>query len=179
MQYRRIFAPGGIYFFTIVTYHRRPIFSSPHAVEILRQSFRYTKDRYPFEIIAIVVMPDHIHVLLKLPAGCIDFPIRWRLIKSHFSRQWKKTTSGKDVRSRNAKNELNIWQSRYWEHLIRDEDDLSAHIDYIHYNPVKHGFVSAPGDWGYSSFKRFVDQEYYTTDWGVSDNIWAGDPRME
>jgi putative transposase len=179
MEYRRVFIPGGTYFFTVVTFDRRPIFSSSKAVKLLRQSFLYTAERFPYKIIAIVIMPDHLHVIWTLPPESSDFSIRWRLIKSHFARNWRKSGSGMMISPRNEKGEVDVWQRRFWEHLIRDEEDLNNHIDYIHYNPVKHGLVSLPEDWQYSSFMKFVEKGYYPPDWSSKAKIFLCDPRME
>ena len=178
MEYRRTYIPGGTYFFTLVTYKRRPIFSDLEAIDLLRKSFRYTMDRMPFNIIASAILPDHMHFIWSLPQESSDFSTRWRMIKSHFSRNWhgRKTS---EVVSRQNKGEVDVWQRRFWEHLIRDEQDLSKHIEYIHYNPVKHGLVKSPADWQFSSFSKYVKDGYYPPDWGSSDDIWGGEKWME
>jgi putative transposase len=179
MDYRRAFAPGGTFFFTLVTYRRRPIFSNPAAVEQLRCSFRSTLEVMPFTIVASVILPDHMHFIWTLPSGSSDYSTRWRYIKSHFTRTWcaKETTS--EVASRQQKEEKDVWQRRFWEHLIRDEGDLNHHIEYIHYNPVKHGLAKSAGDWRYSSFAKYVSDGLYPRDWGKCVNIWEGVLGME
>lgn len=179
MEYRRVFIPGGTYFFTLVTYHRLPIFTSPGAVEELRKAFRYTMARMSFTIVASVILPEHMHFIWTLPQESSDFSTRWRLIKSHFSRNWGKQIPSTIDPSRLRKKERDIWQRRFWEHLIRDEADLTRHIEYIHYNPVKHGLVTSPGKWKYSSFAKYVGEEIYTPDWGDTAEIWAGEKWME
>lgn len=103
--------------------------------------------KLPFKIDAIVILPDHLHAILTLPDGDLDFSNRWRLIKNYFSHQCALEYHGEFSKSRAKKKELTIWQRRFWEHCIRDEIDFVHHVDYIHYNPVKHGLVSAPKDW--------------------------------
>ena len=154
MHYRRFYSAGGCYFFTVVAAGRRPIFSAPEAVAALRCAFTRVRMKHPFDIDAAVVLPDHLHCIWTLPAGDADFSTRWRLSKSQFSRH-------SEIRRP-------VWQPRFWEHHIRSEQDLARHIDYIHYNPVKHGYAARPADWPCSSFARFVGQGAYSDDWGAS-----------
>ncbi|NVI83643.1 transposase [Janthinobacterium sp. BJB401] len=151
MRYRRASQPGGSFFFTVVTAHRRPVFSSTTAVNLLRDAFRAVRHKRPFAIDAIVILPDHLHCIWTLPDSDADFMTRWRLIKTWFS----KHAEFKDV-----------WQHRFWEHVLRDESDFANHVDYIHYNPVKHGLVSKAIDWPYSSFHRYARQGWCAADWG-------------
>lgn len=174
MNYRRVFIPGGTYFFTVVTHLRKPIFSSPESIDLLRDAFRYTLKRHPFTIVACVILPDHLHFIWTLPRNSSDFSTRWRLIKSYFSRHWTDQEYIIRSKSRVAKQEKEIWQRRFWEHLIRDEADLNRHIDYIHFNPVKHGFVDSPFDWKYSSFPNYVRQGKYQESWGETAEVSAG-----
>ena len=179
MRYRRARLKGGTYFFTVVTHRRIKIFAQSDNVELLRQAFKKVKERHPFKIDAFVLLPDHLHCIWTLPQGDADFSTRWRLIKSDFSRQsglvgWvegrnptKTTTSA----SRLRKNEKSIWQRRFWEHLIHNDEDLRRHVEYIHYNPVKHGLSKTPGDWDYSSFHRYVDEGMYDIKWGAGIKI--------
>jgi putative transposase len=169
-MYRRANVSGGIFFFTVVLADR----SSRLLVEEidrLREVYRTVQERRPFETIAICVLPDHIHALWALPPNDPDFAVRWSLIKSGFSR-------GVDARPRSpskiSKREKGIWQRRYWEHTIRDDSDFERHIDYIHYNPVKHGHVARVADWPYSSFHRFVEQDLLVADWGGDIRDIAG-----
>nr|WP_245309621.1 transposase [Bradyrhizobium retamae] len=135
-------------------------------VETLRAAFRETRQRHPFAIDAVVVLPDHLHAVWTLPDGDRDFSTRWRLIKSTFSRRIAPDEAVSA--SRAAKGKRGIWQRRYWEHTIRDEDDLVRHIDYIHINPVKHGFVTRVRDWPHSSFHRMVRLGIYPEDWALT-----------
>lgn len=131
--------------------------------------FANTAKERPFAMPAIVVLPDHLHCLWRLPSGDCDFPTRWRLIKSRFSRAWPGIE--RCSRSRSSKKERGIWQRRYWEHLIRDDEDYRRHVEYIHYNPVKHGYVAKPGLWSHPSFARWVAGGVYPQDWGSADAV--------
>jgi putative transposase len=150
--YRRNFVPGGTYFFTVNLEDRSRTLLTDR-VDLLRAAFRETRTRHPFAIDAIVVLPDHLHAVWTLPEGDGDYPTRWRQIKSAFSRRLPPGEAAS--RSRSAKAERGIWQRRYWERTVRDEDDLAAHVDYIHFNPVKHGHAPDPAAWPYSSFRRW------------------------
>ena len=166
MQYRRTFAPGGAFFFTVVTFERKKILAQEPALLILRQAFRSVMIRHPFKIEAAVVLPDHLHMIWRLPKDDGDYPTRWRLIKSYFTRHWEGREDIPTTVSRKNKGERSVWQRRYWEHMIRDEVDWKRHVEYIHYNPVKHGLARSPGEWRYSSFGRFVKLGLYAEDWG-------------
>lgn len=179
MRYRRAFVPGGTFFFTLVTYKRRPILATPEAVNLLRNAFRYTMEHRPFTIVASVILPEHMHFIWRLPAEVSDFSTRWRLIKSTFTRHWCVKEAISESASRVQKGEKDVWQRRFWEHVIRDELDLSRHVEYIHYNPVKHGLVNSPWDWEYSSFKKYVREGYYPADWGGDGKIMEGEQWME
>ena len=166
MRYRRAFIPGGAFFFTVVTEQRRPIFASPDAVEVLRTAFRTVRAKRPFEIDAMVVLPDHLHCIWTLPPGDADFATRWRLIKTWFTKHCDPALRPDQNPIQSEKRERAIWQHRYWEHILRDEADFSRHVDYIHFNPVKHGLVSSAMEWPYSSFRRYVETGVYSADWG-------------
>ncbi|MFZ5502784.1 MAG: REP-associated tyrosine transposase [Pseudomonadota bacterium] len=166
MQYRRVFVPGASYFFTLVTERRRPILATVTVVECLRAAFRAVRKTRPFELDAIVVLPDHLHCIWTLPQGDADFSTRWRLIKTRFTKQCDPVLRVPSDLARAAKHEQAIWQHRYWEHLLRDETDYVRHIEYIHYNPVKHGLVSSAIEWPYSSFRRYVGANIYPSNWG-------------
>ena len=155
MHYRRAFTPGGSFFFTLVTHRRRPVFANAQAVELLRNAFRTVRASRPFCIDAMVVMPDHLHCIWTLPPGDADFSTRWRLIKTWFTKH-----CASDPRAQT------VWQQRFWEHQLRDAADFAHHVDYIHYNPVKHGLASSPMDWPYSSFRRHVNAGIYPANWG-------------
>jgi putative transposase len=161
-NYRRNFVPGGNFFFTVNLADRRSRLLIEH-IEPLRAAFRYARQRHPFAIEAIVILPDHLHTIWTLLEGDADFALRWRLIKSAFSRALPR---GERIsESRITKNERGVWQRRYWEHTLRDEGDFARHVDYIHFNPVKHGHVNHVQDWPHSSFLRMVRLGIYPTDW--------------
>ncbi|MEB3178656.1 MAG: transposase [Nostocaceae cyanobacterium] len=175
MQYRRAKTPGATYFFTVVTYQRQSLFHQSEMVDLLRSAFRTVKARLPFAIDAIVVLPDHLHCIWTLPEGDADFSKRWRLIKSEFSRYCPDAYKRQRYVSRLNKGEQAIWQRRFWEHQIRDERDFAQHLDYVHYNPVRHGLVMTPKDWVYSSFHRYVQDGCYSLDWGADGVIELDD----
>ncbi|WP_046156319.1 REP-associated tyrosine transposase [Chromobacterium vaccinii] len=162
MRYRRSMAEGGIWFFTVNLADRRQGYLTRH-IDVLRQVVRQVRDRHPFEIVAMVVLPDHFHAVWALPEGDADYAIRMALIKAAFSRNLPKVERIRESRER--KRERGIWQRRYWEHQIRDEADLQAHVDYIHYNPVKHGHAERVVDWPYSSFHRYVRLGWLPEGW--------------
>jgi putative transposase len=160
-DYRRCYVPGGCYFFTVVTYRRHALFGSLEQVERLRQAVRAVQRARPFTIQAMVVLPDHLHAVWQLPEDDADFSRRWRDIKRGFSSQLDAPV--------NHRGEKAIWQRRFWEHLIRDEDDWRRHVDYVHYNPVKHGLVERPAQWPYSSFHAAVRKGWYPLHWGATE----------
>lgn len=166
MQYRRSRAKGGTYFFTVVTYKRRKILCIPDSISLLRNVFGRVMGQHPFRIDAFILLPDHLHCIWTLPDGDSDFSKRWRLIKSQFSRESDDLYKNRPSASREKKKEQAVWQRRFWEHQICDEEDLIRHVEYIHYNPVKHGLVGAPRDWEYSSFHRYVSKGVYDDGWG-------------
>lgn len=166
-EYRRAFQPGGMFFFTVVTYVRRPIFSDPTARACLRNAFDSIKKQWPFEMPAIVLLPDHLHCVWQLPDEDHDFSIRWANIKREFTSRWL-VLGGRQASisvSREKHREKGVWQRRFWEHTLGDERDLILHLHYIHYNPVKHGLATCPHTWPYSSFARHVEQHLYESDW--------------
>ena len=163
VRYRRSTTPGTSYFFTVNLRDRLQHYLVDH-IEHLRAAFIQTKKIHPFDIVAIVVLPDHIHAIFQLPEGDNGYPQRWHSIKSHFTKALVK--EGESL-FKNDKGEYNLWQRRYWEHQIRDEIDMQRHIDYIHFNPVKHGHVEQVADWPNSSFHQYVES-------GVLPVVWAG-----
>jgi len=154
---------GGIFFFTVALQDRRQTLLVDH-IDLLRSSIKHVQTFHPYEIDAAVILPDHLHMVWTLPKGDSDYPTRWRLIKSRFSRGLK--VSEQRTQSKRLKAEKGIWQRRYMEHTIRDEQDLAAHIDYIHFNPVKHGYVAKPTDWKHSSIHRYIRDGVLPADWG-------------
>lgn len=179
MKYHRVYVNGGTYFFTLVTYQRMPIFSSQESIDLFYEALRYTSARMPFESVAYVILPDHLHFIWTLPETTCDYSTRWQLIKSYFTRHYNKTDSGVVSASRKKKMEQEVWQRRFWEHLIRDENDLLHHIEYIHYNPIKHGYVRSLIEWKDSSFTRYVQDGLYPSNWGENAPMWTGGSYME
>jgi putative transposase len=161
-EYRRNQVPGGTFFFTVNLLDRRSDLLVTQ-IDVLRDAVRQVRARAPFQIDAWVVLPDHMHCLWTLPENDADFPGRWRAIKKSFSKAAGIGEPRSPVMIRRG--ERGIWQRRYWEHTIRDERDLTAHMDYIHFNPVKHGFVEHPAEWPYSSFRRCVARGLYPAGW--------------
>jgi len=166
-SYIRAKAKGATYFFTVNLAERHNNDLLVANIDVLRLVFRQTKQKYPFTMEACVILPEHLHCIWRLPEGDNDFSKRWRLIKTYFSKNI--TENERISNSRKQKKERGIWQRRFWEHLIRDEDDYQNHVDYIHYNPVKHGYVQQTKDWRYSSFHLWVKRKHYPMDW--ADNI--------
>lgn len=164
-HYRRALT-GATYFFTVVTHRRRPILCDDAIRIALRHAIERVRSRLPFETDAMVLMPDHLHCIWTLPDGDADFSSRWSQIKHHVSytcgRLYPMTLST----SRQRRGTGSIWQRRFWEHQIRDDIDMERHVDYIHYNPVKHGFANTASEWPYSTFGRFVRAGIYPADWG-------------
>jgi putative transposase len=173
-DYRRLRIAGGCYFFTVNLADRRSSLLTDRVGD-LRHAVQRVRALAPFRIDAWVVLPDHMHAVWTLPEGDADFPRRWRAIKDLFSRRLDplERVSG----SRASQGERGIWQRRYWEHAIRDDKDFAAHLDYVHFNPVKHGTVSHPADWPYSSFRACVARGLYPSDWIGPDD--GGDDRGE
>jgi putative transposase len=174
-QYRRANTPGGSYFFTVVGYRRQPILCDEPIRTALREAINYTQASRPFTIEAWVLLPDHLHCLWTLPEGDADISQRWRMIKRRVSLacghiykkdQW---LSGSKIKHR----ESMIWQRRFWEHQILDQKDYSRHVDYIHYNPVKHGLCRTPTDWPYSTLHRYIKAGSYPMNWAVSEGSFG------
>jgi len=161
--YLRDRTPGGCYFFTVVLADRQRRTLVEH-IDVLRYAIRHTLAEHSAHIDAIVVLPDHLHCLWQLPPGDDDYPLRWRLIKARFSQGVPDDVT--PTASRVRRGERGVWQRRYWEHRIRDGADHARHLDYIHYNPVKHGHAAMAKDWPYSSFRRWVARGVYPEEWG-------------
>ncbi len=173
MYYRRANVPGATYFFTVNLADRKSSVLVEN-IELLSDSIRHVKMSHAFEIDAMVVLRDHIHAIWTFPTSDADFATRWGLIKAKFSRGLPKVERISE--SRKSKGERGIWQRRYWEHMIRDDEDFARHVDYIHFNPVKHGYVKRAADWPHSSLHRFVRDGLIPTHWasaGSSDGDWG------
>lgn len=166
-RYRRVWMPRGTYFFTVNLLQRRGNDLLVRHVDMLRQAVRLTRRDHPFVIHGWVVLPDHLHCILELPPGDDDFALRWQEIKRRFSLALPKTEYRSNVRQQ--RRERGVWQRRYWEHLLRDDADYRRHMDYLHYNPVKHGWVERVIEWPYSTFHRCVKRGIYPVDWSSPD----------
>ncbi len=174
-DYRRNRIEGGCYFFTVNLLERYQNQLLVQQIDILRDVVRRVRERHPFHIDGWVVLPDHMHCIWTLPKGDDDYAKRIRLVKTLFSKEMPKTERRSSVRQR--KGERGIWQRRYWEHTIRDERDYATHMDYLHYNPVKHGYADKVMDWPYSTFKHHVQRGLYSENWGEGDiDICVGEP---
>ncbi|AFL74023.1 REP-associated tyrosine transposase [Thiocystis violascens] len=168
-EYRRAKIPGATFFFTVNLAQRRGNRLLVDKIDLLRRAFREVKDRHPFVINAIVVLPEHLHTVWTLPEGDSDYKTRWSLIKAGFSRRIPAGERRSD--SRVKRGERGIWQRRYWEHVICDDGDLERHVNYIHWNPVKHGWVQRVADWPYSSFHLYVQRGVYCLDWACDSEF--------
>lgn len=169
-KYIRSYTQGAFYFFTLVSYNRRKIFCNEDFLQAFKNSIRQIQHQYPFEIIAWMQLPDHLHCIWKMPENDADYSMRWSQIKRLTTQACPQYQLSIDELSHSKvkRYEKGIWQRRFFEHQIRDEADFVKHMDYLHYNPVKHGLVETVSDWPYSSFHRYVNQGYYAEDWGDS-----------
>lgn len=175
-EYRRWRVAGGTYFFTVVTHQRRAFLTEDLARDCLRDAIRTVRLARPFSLDAIVLLPDHLHAIWTLPDGDHDFSTRWRLINRRFTKLYLSAGGDESVcsESRADKKERGLWQRRFFEHVVRDEDDLKRCADYLHVNPLKHGLVDRVADWPWSSFHRYVRLGEYAPTWGNAD-VWRGD----
>ncbi len=171
-RYRRAKIEGGLFFFT-ATLADRSSDLLVREIDRLRRMYKKVQERRAFETVAIVILPDHIHAIWALPPDDADYSTRWSLIKSGFSRGLV-ADAPRSV-SKLIKRERGLRQRRFWEHAIRDDANLARHVDYIHFNPVKHGLVTRVRDWPYSSFHRYVEQGELPADWGGDMDETSGD----
>ncbi len=180
-EYRRAFVPGGTFFFTVVTARRRRFLCTPLARRLLREAIIATRRDLPFVIDAFVLLPDHLHCLWTLPDDDDDYSTRWARIKRTFTTTWLAAGGEQALVSarRTARHDRGVWQPRFWEHTVRDETDLERHMDYIHYNPVRHEYVRCPHLWPYSTFPRHVTLRRYAPDWQCVCNPVRDRPRLD
>ena len=164
-RYRREWIPGAMYFFTVNTYRRQALLTDPPFYHALKSAIKAVKRSHPFDIEAFVLLPDHLHCIWKMPEGDADYSLRWSLIKRKVSQQCRSYLIRNTTKSRLKRQELGLWQRRFWEHRIRDDKDFEMHVNYIHYNPVKHGYVTEVKDWPYSSFHTFVKKDILPLNW--------------
>ena len=160
-NYRRFYA-GNVWFFTVATQTRKPLLTSLGARFCLRMAIGNCRERYPFQIEGWVLLPDHLHCIWHLPDSDLDYSRRWSLIKRKFTQQFRQTSNFMPP----------FWQKRFWAHAIFDERDYASHLDYTHYNPVKHGYVKAPGEWPWTSFHRSVALGLYPSNWGENVSFY-------
>ena len=160
MNFRRYYIPNAIVFITQVVEARRPVFADAAHVALLRSILRNVKALHPFEMLGNVFLPDHVHLMIR-PTGTSDFSQIMHSLKPNYTKEYKRLTNAPDV--------LKFWQKRFWDHVVRDETDLQRHLDYIHYNPVKHGMVSHPEDWPDSSFAAWKERGAYDERWGWTE----------
>ena len=170
-DYRRAIVPGGTFFFTVVTFDRKPILTSAFSRQILRLAWKTVQEKHPFKCNAICLLPEHVHCIWTLPENDANYSIRWAAIKALFSKHYLLVGGIEGIRntSRKRKGEAAIWQRRYWEHCIQDEKDFIRHFDYIHYNLVKHNLVRNVSEWKWSSFHKYKLKGYYKDGWGEND----------
>lgn len=168
-NYRRDFTEGGTYFFTVVLEDRQSSLLIDYIAEF-REAFAETKQFYPFETVGICVLPDHFHMIMQLPENDEAYSLRIKSIKHNFSKRLNTLHKTPNISKANRR-EAGIWQRRFWEHLIRDDEDLANHLDYIYYNPVKHGYVQSVKEWLFSSFHRDVKSGIYPEDWGGNADL--------
>jgi putative transposase len=173
-NYRRANTSGATYFFTVVTNGRKPYLTNDDVRKALREGIELTREQHPFIIDAWVLLPDHLHCIWTLPEGDSNFSIRWAKIKQSVSNSCASLYVDPSTLNSSQKNrgESGFWQRRFWEHLIRDELDYERHVDYIHWNPVKHGHVDRCVDWPHSTFHRYVARGIYPEDWAVSETLF-------
>lgn len=172
-RYRRSLLAGGTYFFTVVTYRRQTILCDEMFRHALRSAIESVRVSRPFMIDAWVLLPDHLHCIWTLPKDDADFSTRWMMIKRKVSIACASQYEHADwlTPSKQKHREPTIWQRRFWEHQIRDDIDYAKHLDYLHFNPVKHGLTNQAKDWPYSSFHRYVKDGFYEENWGLSSDI--------
>ncbi len=160
VNYRRNRMPGGTYFFTVTLANRQSSLLVEH-VHLLGEAMREVRTRHPLETLAIAVLPEHLHTIWRLPEDDVDYSMRWRLIKALFTRKLISAGVRLPVRT---KSERRVWARRFREHTVRYDSDLQHHVDYIHFNPVKHAWVERPEDWCHSSFRRCAGPEVLPAD---------------
>jgi putative transposase len=168
--YRRNRIPGGTYFFTVTLRDRKSTVLVDR-IDRLRAAFRTVKQAHPFRIDALVILPEHLHAIWTLPPEDDDYSGRWRAIKAMFARSL--AANGHRM-ERNSKGEYDLWQRRFWEHTIRDDEDLRRHVEYVHFNPVKHGYVTRIREWPYSTFHHYVRLGVYPIDWAGGGMVAGG-----
>jgi putative transposase len=172
-NWRRAYVPGGSCFFTVVTDRRRDVFTSPVARSLLGDVIRDCQHQWPFDLRAIVLLPDHLHAIWSLRPGDSSYSQRWAWIKGQFTKRWLGAggTEAEVTAGRRRDGRRGVWQPKFWEHTLEDEEDFERHFDDIHYNPVRQGYVRCPGDWRWSSFHRWVKAGVYPPHWACGGRL--------
>ena len=153
MNFRRYYVPNAQIFITQVVHNRAPIFHHLIYLNLLRKTMRVAKKRHPFKMIAYVFLPDHFHLLIQ-PSGASNFSQIMHSCKRNFTLNYK--------RHKGINGSLKFWQKRFFDHIIRDEQDFKNHVEYIHHNPIKHGYVQHPEEWPHSSYHEWQKRGFYT-----------------
>lgn len=169
-DFRRHFHPGGTFFFTVITHQRTPFLCDPPARLLLRKVVRRCQTRWPFTMEAVVLLPDHLHAIWTLPPGDAEYSKRLGWIKKEFTRIWliSDSASPRQTQRRGRDRYRSVWQRKFWEHTMRSDVDFRRHMDYIHFNPIKHGLARCPHEWPWSSFHRWVRQGVYDQGWACA-----------
>lgn len=162
--YRRNYIPGGTFFFTVKLADSKSTLLIDR-IDLLREAYQYVQQKYPFKTEAICILPNHIHCIWTLPENDTDYSLRWRLLKTRFSSHFQAVEN--ISHSKQRRKEKGIWQRRFYEHTIRDDQDFENCVNYIHYNPVKHGWARCVKDWQFSTFHQYVKDQIYPEDWGT------------
>ena len=170
-DYRRSRIIGGTFFFTVVAQERRPVLTTEAVRTALREAIQQARTTLPFQIEAWVLLPDHLHCVWTLPEGDTNYSARWAIIKRRVSGACAAEINTPRSDSERKRNEYTFWQRRFWEHQIRDDSDMARHVDYIHWNPVKHGLVKVVKDWPYSSFHKYTARGVYPDNWGGGEIV--------
>ena len=166
-NFRRRRIRGATYFFTVVTDGRRPILTTDLARPLLRDAIAATGTRWPFEIDAWVLLPDHLQAMWTLPHGDFDYSRRWAFLKKEFTKAYLAAggTEATKTIGRVRDGRRGVWQPKFWEHTVRDDEDYARHFHYLHYNPVKHGLAGRVAEYPHSTFHRHVTEQRYTSSW--------------
>lgn len=171
--YRRFHTAGATWFFTLTAEGRRPLLVGPDSMHWIRRAAAEVRGRYPFELIAWVVLPDHLHALVNLPDSDCDYAKRISIFKRIVSKRLASRTTAPLCNSMRTRRENGVWQRRFWEHMVRNQVDLQRHLDYIHFNPVRHGLAGNATGWPHSSIHRYVESGMVAKDWAAK----VGDER--
>lgn len=176
-NWRRAHVPGGSYFFAVVTDRRAPLFRDAPARRLSGRLIQRCQLRWPFSINALVLLPDHLDAIWSLPPGDDEYSKRCRWINEDPTKYWLRSGGQEQPQTagRRRDRRRGVWQPKFWEHTLEDDDDFERHFDDVHDNPVKHGYVKCPRDWPWSSFHRWVRRGVNPIDWAC----WEGDGELD